>query len=136
MAEHGHVHSQKHYIKIWAILAVLAAISFAGPRIRDAFGSEDSTGWLIFVLTTAFGIAFVKAYMVIKNFMHLTVEKRYILYLFGAMLAFMVTFFAGTAPDVMLHKGQNWDNTAASDEVNRVLKEVEAEHGAGHSEGH
>ena len=82
-------------------------------------------------LITAFGIAFVKAFLVIKNFMHLGVQPRYILYLMGTMLAFMLLFFAGVAPDVMKHQGQRWENRAAKQAVERGLAES-AVRGGGH----
>ncbi|MEZ4288819.1 MAG: hypothetical protein R3A47_11925 [Polyangiales bacterium] len=61
--------------------------------------------------------------------MHLTDEKRYILYLFGVMLAFMVVFFSGVSPDVMLHKGHHWENVAAEAEIKANLEEQAAAHG-------
>ena len=46
--------------------------------------------WL--TLVTAFGIAVVKAYLVAANFMHLKVEKKYVVYLLLTALAFMFLF--------------------------------------------
>jgi caa(3)-type oxidase subunit IV len=94
-AEHGH---HPNYVKIWAILCVLLAISVAGPFV----------GIKAVTLITAFGIAVVKAYMVAKNFMHITVAKRYVIYLVTTCLVFMLLFFAGVAPDVMKDSGSNW----------------------------
>ena len=71
---------------------------------------------------TAFGIAVVKAYLVAANFMHLNIEKKYISYMLATMLMFMLLFFAGTAPDVMKHHGQNWENVAAEQEIERALE--------------
>ena len=65
--------------------------------------------WL--TLITAFGIAIVKAYLVAKNFMHLNIEPRYAVYLLCTVLAFILLFFAGTAPDVMKHEGSHWVKT-------------------------
>jgi hypothetical protein len=59
-------------------------------------------------LITAFGIAVVKAYLVAKNFMHINVEPKYVVYLMTTMLVFMLLFFAGVAPDVMKFEGSNW----------------------------
>ena len=59
--------------------------------------------------------------------MHLNIEKKYISYMLGTMLMFMLLFFAGTAPDVMKHEGQNWENRAAEAEVERALKAQEAD---------
>jgi hypothetical protein len=50
---------------------------------------------------------------VAKNFMHLNIEKRVVLYLMGATLAIVGLFFVGVAPDVMKHDGANWTNVAA-----------------------
>jgi caa(3)-type oxidase subunit IV len=93
---HGTHHG--NYIKIWAILVVLLFVSVAGPMLEIQ----------VVTLLTAFGIAIVKAYMVAKNFMHLNVERRYVIYVLCTALGFMLLFFAGTAPDVMQHSGTNW----------------------------
>ncbi len=87
-----------HYVKIWAILLVLLAISIAGPFV----------GIQLVTLITAFGIAIIKAYLVAKNFMHLDVEKRFVVYLLTTMLVLVFLFFAGTAPDVMQQDGWQW----------------------------
>lgn len=126
---HGHHEDHsKHYIKIWGILLVLLVASVVGPFIGEALN--------LFVITliTAFGIAFVKAYLVIKHFMHLTVEKRYIGFLMLTMLAFMLVFVAGVSPDVMKHAGQRWTNDAAEAVVKKGLAEDAKGHGGGHDE--
>ena len=97
-AEHAHGHSENHYWKVWGILLVLLVISVAGPFL----------GIKVVTLITAFGIAIVKAYMVAKNFMHLNIERQYVVYLILTMLVFVLLFFAGTAPDVMKWEGDNW----------------------------
>jgi caa(3)-type oxidase subunit IV len=96
-AEHAH-HDDSHYWKIWAILCVMLVISVIGPEL----------GIRAVTLITAFGIAIVKAYMVAKNFMHLNIEKQYVVYLLLTMLVFMLLFFAAVAPDVMKWEGDNW----------------------------
>ena len=134
MAEHTHEdHEQAHYVRIWAILVVLLIISVLGPIVAPHVAFGFLKAWMI-TLMTAFGIAVVKAYMVAANFMHLNIEKRYISYLLATMLMFMLLFFAGVAPDVMKHQGQNWDNVAAKDEIERGLEEeaARAKHGEGH----
>jgi caa(3)-type oxidase subunit IV len=93
--EHTH---HGDYVRIWAILVVLLVISVAGPFF----------GHPVVTLVTAFGIALVKAYLVAKNFMHITVAPRYVAYLVGTMLMFMLLFFAGAAPDVMKSEGSRW----------------------------
>jgi len=141
MAEHteDHDHGQAHYVKIWAILLVLLIVSVLGPVVAPHLEFGFLKAWMI-TLMTAFGIAIVKAYLVAANFMHLNVEKKYISYMLATMLVFMLLFFAGTSPDVMKHKGQNWENVAAEAEIERAQAEqAEAgngEHGVDHETGH
>jgi caa(3)-type oxidase subunit IV len=100
MSEHvAHAaHDDSHYWKVWAILCALLVVSVVGPMLEIR----------AVTLITAFGIAIVKAYMVAKNFMHLDVERRYVVYLLLTMLVFMFLFFAAAAPDVMKWEGDNW----------------------------
>lgn len=121
-AAHGEAH-HTNYVKIWGILLVLLVVSVVGPML----------GHPVLTLVTAFGIAFVKAFLVIKYFMHLTVEKKYIGFLFLTMLAFMLIFVGGVSPDVMKHEGRNWTNTSAQDVVKAGL-EADAHAGGGHGE--
>lgn len=95
---HDEHHEHPNYVKIWAILLALLIVSVLGPMI----GIQAVT------LITAFGIAVVKAYLVAKNFMHINVEPKYVVYLMTTMLVFMLLFFAGVAPDVMKFEGSNW----------------------------
>ena len=97
MSESEHHHP--NYVKIWAILVVLLGVSVIGPE----FGIRAVT------LFTAFGIAIIKAYMVAKNFMHVSAEPRFVTYLLMTGVLFMVLFFAGAAPDVMKAEGTNWE---------------------------
>ncbi|MDH3652945.1 MAG: cytochrome C oxidase subunit IV family protein [Myxococcales bacterium] len=119
--EHADDHGQAFYVKIWAILLVLLILSILGPIVAPHAEFGFLKAWMI-TLMTAFGIAVVKAYLVAANFMHLNIEKRYISYLLATMLMLMLLFFAGVAPDVMKHEGQNWENVAAEAEVERALK--------------
>ncbi len=96
MSEAAHHHP--NYVRIWGILLVLLIISIAGPFLEIR----------VVTLITAFGIAVVKAYMVAKHFMHLNVQPRYVVYLLSTVLAFMLLFFSGVAPDVMEAEGHNW----------------------------
>jgi caa(3)-type oxidase subunit IV len=93
--EHTH---HPNYVKIWAILVVLLVISVAGPMI--------GIKWV--TLLTAFGIAIVKAFLVVVNFMHIGATKRFVPYMVVTCLLFMLLFFAGVAPDVMKANGKNW----------------------------
>ena len=119
-----HAHEHPSYVKIWGILTVLLVVSIIGP--------EAGIQWL--TLTTAFGIAVVKAYLVAKHFMHLNMEQPYISYLMATMLVFMLLFFAGVAPDVMKAQGEGWEKpdwvaaelAAASGE----LEDAHGDHGA------
>jgi caa(3)-type oxidase subunit IV len=111
-----------NYVRIWAILLGLLVVSVVGPML----------GHPILTLFTAFGIAFIKAYLVIKHFMHLTIEKRYIGFLMLTMLAFMLIFIAGVSPDVMKHEGQRWTNTSAIEAVEKGLKEGGGHHESAH----
>jgi caa(3)-type oxidase subunit IV len=100
MSEHA-VHAgahESHYKKIWAILLGLLVVSFAGPFL----------GIKIVTLLTAFGIAVVKAYLVCKNFMHLDVQPRFVVYTLLTVLVFMLLFYAGAAPDVEKRAGHHW----------------------------
>ena len=97
-AGHGEEHPHINYVKVWLWLVVLLAVSVAGPFL-EIF-------WVTMV--TAFGIACVKAYMVARNFMHLTFEPRYVGYLIMTALVFVLLFFAAVAPDVMNPEGTQW----------------------------
>ncbi len=94
--EHTH---HPNYVKIWAVLCVLLVISVIGPMF----------GIRVVTLSTAFGIAIVKAYLVARNFMHINIAPRYVTYLVATVLVFMLLLFAGTAPDVMKDEGRGWE---------------------------
>jgi len=115
MASHG----PQHYQKIWLILSVLLVVSFVGPFVADALRASESLEALALPLTllTAFGIAFWKAWLVAKNFMHMNVQPRYVLYLLATCLVFMLLFYAGTAPDVMKQAGSNWTKPPVAEAV-------------------
>ena len=102
MTDEPHVH-HPNYVMIWAVLVLLLIVS--------VLASMSSIRWV--VLVAAFGIAVVKAGVVAKNFMHITVEKRWVPYLLITCLVFMVILLAGVAPDVMRHSGLRWSNDAA-----------------------
>jgi caa(3)-type oxidase subunit IV len=87
-----------NYVKIWGILCVLLVVSLVGPEL----------GIRVVTLLTAFGIAIVKAYLVVKYFMHVNVQPGYVAMLLTTALAFMLLMFAGIAPDVMKAEGTNW----------------------------
>jgi caa(3)-type oxidase subunit IV len=118
-AGHGKAHAEHHhmdYITVWKYLVILLVASVVGPM----FGIKALT------LITAFGIAVVKAYLVVKHFMHLPLEKRFVAYFVGTALIFMGIFYAGVSGDVMNHTGRNWSNVAAKQETERALKYIAA----------
>ncbi|MFT3839460.1 MAG: cytochrome C oxidase subunit IV family protein [Myxococcaceae bacterium] len=129
--DHGHgagghaAHPPTNYIRIWGILVVLLVISVAGPFL--------GIRWL--TLITAFGIAIVKAYLVARNFMHINLERRFVVYMVVTMLVLMGIFLGGVSPDVMKHEGARWHNDAADAWVQKGLKEAPPEEGEEH-EGH
>jgi caa(3)-type oxidase subunit IV len=102
MTTEAHVH-HPNYVKIWAILVVLLIVSVVGSMSHVR----------VVLLIAAFGVALVKAYLVAKNFMHVSVEKRWVPYLLVMCLLFIVILFAGVAPDVMKHSGLNWSKNPA-----------------------
>ena len=105
MAEHATAHAAHHgdafYVRIWALLCALLVVSIVGPMLEIR----------VVTLITAFGIAIVKAYLVARHFMHLSIEKKWVAYILLVMLAFMAVFFGGVAPDVMRHNGASWQKT-------------------------
>jgi caa(3)-type oxidase subunit IV len=130
--DHGHDHGHgagehshhPNYVRIWVILLVLLAISVTGPML----------GIKLVTLMTAFGIAIVKAYLVLKNFMHIDIAARYVTYIVVTLLVFMFLFFAGAAPDVMKPSGRNWTKPSwvagtAHPDVPAPGHEHEEEHG-------
>lgn len=142
MGANGH-HSIKPYLKIYYWLLGLFLISFVGPFIADEFMASDdgisyTTFGQIFVLVTAFGIAFVKAYLVAAKFMHLDVEKPFVWYLLTTCLVFMVLFFAAVSPDIQNHSGDNWTNEGAKAAVKAGIEKgrKQLHHGDDHGDGH
>jgi caa(3)-type oxidase subunit IV len=94
-------HDETNYVAIWGVLCALLGVSVLGPMVGIRF----------LTLITAFGIAIVKAYMVCRYFMHLSIEKTWVVYILGFMLALMVVFFGGVAPDVSRPEGLRWQKT-------------------------
>jgi len=113
---HGHA----DYKKIYIALLVLLVISILGPEI--------GIKWV--TLLTAFGIAIVKAWMVVQHFMHLKTEKMIVKWFLATSVVLMALYFFGVAPDVMKHEGQRWVNQSALAATERG---IEVEH---HEEEH
>jgi len=116
-----------NYRKIYLVLLVLLAISVAGPFV--------GIKWI--TLITAFGIALVKARLVVQNFMHLKWEKKVARIVLAGSLLLMALFFTAVAPDVMKHHGSNWVNDAAIAATERGIAPPAHEGGAeaGHEAG-
>jgi caa(3)-type oxidase subunit IV len=123
---------ERHYVVIWAILLVLLLISFAGPIVGEklhAGGSITVHTARVITLITAFGIAVYKAWLVAKNFMHVTVQPRYVVYMLATALVFMLLLYAGAAPDVMEHEGAHWAKVNPdAGQPERVLHPEAGEH--------
>lgn len=113
-----------NYTKIYFTLLALLAVSVAGPFI--------GIKWV--TLVTAFGIALVKANLVIQNFMHIRVEKSWIKWMLSFSILMLLLLFYGVAPDVMRHEGQNWVNVAAQEAVERGIPDEEHAEEAEHAE--
>jgi len=116
MSEHHHV----NYKKIYFTLLFLLVVSVVGPEF----------GILWVTLITAFGVAGVKAYLVIENFMHLRWEKKLMKWMLASSLVVMLLMFFGLAPDIMKHEGRNWVNYAAIAAVERGIGGYGAEEAA------
>jgi hypothetical protein len=113
-----------HYGKVWFTLTILFAVSYCGPLLiapEVAKVAGANVGWVV-LMVTAFGIAFWKASLVVREFMHLPLEKHFIWYIEGVVVAFMLLFFFAVSPDVMHHEGRNWENRAAAAAVERGMK--------------
>jgi len=134
-----------HYVRIYALLLVLLAVSIAGPLVGERLDTEISIfGYRIglgitLTLITAFGIAVWKASLVVKHFMHLSIERPIAKIFLAASVLLLALFWGGVAPDVQLHDGRMWENLAAKEAVARGIVDEHAadeEHGAeaGHAE--
>jgi len=133
----GHKHPS--YIKIYITLVILFLVSVAGPEIAHRFGMQGVSRTVL-VLSTAFGIAIWKAYLVCAYFMHLKFEKVYAPYILLGCLSLLFVFFFGTATDAMFSNGQNWiksySEEAAAAEAASRSHGGHAEEGGSHGEAH
>lgn len=119
-----------HYVKIYFVLMGLLAISIVGPAVAPRLGEGQFPGLGIRVstfvtLVTAFGIAVVKAWLVVKHFMHLSIERPIAKWFLAASVLLLALFWGGIAPDVQNHAGANWENVAAQAAVERGISEPE-----------
>lgn len=122
-------HNSPSYFKIYLLLLALFIVSVLGPEVADKFHLTGATRMIV-VLTTAFGIALVKAYYVCAHFMHLKFEKIYAPYLLLTCVALMFLFFFGVSIDAMRSEGHNWEK------VYQEPKVAAGEHPDHESEGH
>jgi caa(3)-type oxidase subunit IV len=109
-----------NYKKIYITLLVLLAISIAGPMLEIP--------WL--TLITAFGIAIVKATLVVNNFMHLKWERRIMKWVLLSSVVIVGLFWAAVEQDVKSHEGRNWVNNSARAAIARGIP-APGEHGPG-----
>ena len=118
MSDNNEHHDDGHHVNyfgIYVALLILFLISVAGPMVGEV------TGIAAITLITAFGIAIVKANLVVQNFMHLKWERSLIKWMLASSLILMFLLFAGVAPDVMKHDGAGWENVAAKEAVERGI---------------
>ncbi len=115
-----------HYVKVYLALLVLLVVSILGPEVAPRLGQGEIPGVGIrlstfAMLVTAFGIAVVKAWLVVKNFMHLSIERPIAKWFLAASVLLLALFWGGIAPDVQSHAGANWENVAARAAVERGI---------------
>ncbi|MBT6176614.1 MAG: cytochrome C oxidase subunit IV family protein [Deltaproteobacteria bacterium] len=127
--DHGHHDHSAHYFSVFKLLVIFFIISFIGPFIADfmteQLGVPHIVGFLL-TMITAFGVAFLKARLVIVHFMHLPQEKPYIGYILQTCLVLIAIFIAGVMVDVLNHEGQNWTNDSAKAAVENGKAALEA----------
>ncbi len=122
-----------HYVRIYILLLVLLAVSIAGPLVGERLDTEISIfGYQIglgitLTLITAFGIAIWKASLVVKHFMHLSIERPIAKVFLAASVLLLALFWGGVAPDVQLHDGRMWENLAAKAAVDRGIVDDHAD---------
>ena len=122
-----------HYVRIYALLLALLAVSIAGPLVGERLDTEISVfGYRIglgitLTLITAFGIAIWKASLVVKHFMHLSIERPIAKIFLAASVLLLALFWGGVAPDVQLHEGRMWENLAAKEAVTRGIVDDHAD---------
>ena len=96
MTTTAHPHTAGFYIKIWVALLIMLGISIA---IADLGHPGLAT---VFI----FGIAVLKAFLVVMFYMGLALEARYILWVMVSGLALMLILFFGLVPDIVYIYGR------------------------------
>jgi caa(3)-type oxidase subunit IV len=136
MSEEHAEHHGPSYFKTYVMLMILMFLSIAGYEAGNLAGIQA------IALFSAFGIAVVKAYLVASRFMHLNIEKRYVVYMLTTCLAFMFLFYTAISPDIQRDTGTNWIKPAwiererAWDAGEWVDPHPAAGHGHGEEAGH
>lgn len=95
MANNKDYHGHPNYLMVFIALTVLMIASV----FVDKMGLTGATGSIV-----VYGIAVIKAYLVIANFMHLKYEPKLVDMFPYLSIACMVVLFFGVYPDsAMIH---------------------------------
>lgn len=89
---------ERKYKRMFVILALLPMLSVAAYL----------TGIRPLAIFTAIGVILFSTYFATTTFMHIDVEPRFVPYLVLLCFAFSLLYLFLTAPDVMMHSGQQW----------------------------
>ena len=87
-------HPQTRYIAIWALLMAIFAVSLAAGSLH----LERHT-----VVTILFGAALVKAWLVLRNFMHLRGVTPWLYAIVGVPLLLAIFMVIAFVPDIGLY---------------------------------
>ena len=88
----SHSPSVSHYVKIWFILLVILGVSL----LLGGVGASQA------MIAGIFGLAVVKAILVISQFMHIGVEPKFIIGMLLGGLLILVFLYVGTVLDVTI----------------------------------
>jgi caa(3)-type oxidase subunit IV len=88
MAGHG---AERGYVSIWVVLVLLLLVSVAA----------GSLGHRLLATGLIFGIAIVKAGLVVAQYMHLRLEPKWVAVMMGGAVFLMLVLFAGLYPDIV-----------------------------------
>lgn len=94
---------ERKYKRMFVILAVLPMLSVAAYL----------TGIRPLAIFTAIVVILFSTFFATTTFMHINVEPRFVPYLVLLCFSFSLLFLFMVAPDVMMHKGQQWVNVEA-----------------------
>jgi caa(3)-type oxidase subunit IV len=91
---HGDYHGHPSYRKVWLWLVALLAVSLALAALDNHR----------LAVALVFGLAVVKALLVLGNFMHLRWEPRLVWLVAGFGVLCIVFLYFGVLPDIVLVK--------------------------------